>query len=169
MVRPQVFLDIKIDDCPPTRVTIELFYDHVPKTAENFRALCTGEKGNSENGTLLQYTGCFLDMIFPDYIIQGGDITHGRGNESIYGDKFDDENFLARHTGAGILSMANSGPNTNGSQFMISVVENTLLDGKHVVFGRVVEGMDFLMELNSLGTESGKPTAQCYIADSGQL
>ncbi|CAI4232900.1 unnamed protein product [Auanema sp. JU1783] len=91
-------------------------------------------------------------MIYPDYIIQGGDITLGRGNGSIYGDKFDDKNFLARHTGAGILSMANSGPNTNGSQFMISLTENTWFDGKHAVFGRVVEGMDLLMELNSVGT-----------------
>ena len=131
MVNPTVFFDITADDEPLGRVSFELFADKVPKTAENFRALSTGEKG-------LGYKGSSFYRIIPGFMCQGGDFTchNGTGGRSIYGEKSEDENFILKHTGPGILSMANAGPNTNSSQFPICPVKIEWLDGKHVVLGR---------------------------------
>ncbi|CAI5453631.1 unnamed protein product [Caenorhabditis angaria] len=171
MVRPRVFLDIKIGGKAAGRVTIELFNDVVPKTAENFRALCTGEKGVGQLGKPLHYKGTPFHRVIPNFMLQGGDFTNqnGTGGESIYGEKFADENFKEKHTGAGVLSMANAGPNTNGSQFFICTTETSWLNGKHVVFGKVVEGLDVVKAVEKEGSESGKTSAPCVIADCGQL
>ena len=171
MSRPRVFFDCTIGGQPAGRIVFELYSDIVPKTAENFRCLCTGEKGQGKSGKPLHYKGCKFHRIIPDFMIQGGDFTagNGTGGESIYGNKFQDENFKERHTGPGLLSMANAGPNTNGSQFFITTVECPWLDGKHVVFGKVVEGMDVVKALEKCGSRDGKTSKVCAIADCGQL
>ena len=171
MSRPRVFFDVTIGGAPAGRIVFELFSDIVPKTAENFRALCTGEKGNGRSGKPLHYKGCPFHRIIPQFMIQGGDFTrqNGTGGESIYGEKFADENFKEKHTGPGMLSMANAGPNTNGSQFFITTVACPWLDGKHVVFGKVVEGMDVVKKLEACGSQSGATSKKCAIADCGQL
>ena len=145
---PKVYMDIgKTMDrfkplVPMGRLEFELFADKCPKTAENFRALCTGEKGTGKKGKPLHYLNCLFHRIIPDFMAQGGDFTdyNGKGGESIYGPKFDDENFDLKHTERGQLSMANAGKNTNGSQFFITFGECPWLDGKHVVFGKLVAG-----------------------------
>lgn len=171
MVNPKVFFDITIGDKPAGRVVMELFADTVPKTAENFRALCTGEKGMGKSGKPLHYKGSSFHRVIPQFMLQGGDFTagNGTGGESIYGAKFADENFVHKHTGPGILSMANAGPNTNGSQFFICTVKTEWLDGKHVVFGKVVEGLNVVKAVEAVGSQSGRTMQKVTIADCGQL
>ena len=144
MANPQVFFDITIGGAPAGRVTFELFADVVPKTAENFRALCTGEKGMGRSGKPLHFKGSSFHRIIPNFMCQGGDFTRGNGTggESIYGEKFADENFKLKHSGPGTLSMANAGPGTNGSQFFITHSPQPHLNGKHTVFGKVVHGLE---------------------------
>ncbi|CEM16397.1 unnamed protein product [Vitrella brassicaformis CCMP3155] len=168
---PKVWFDISIGGRAMGRVTFLLYADVVPKTAENFRALCTGEKGKGQSQVPLHYKGSYFHRIIPHFMCQGGDFTEGdgRGGESIYGMKFADENFKIKHSKKGLLSMANAGPNTNGSQFFITVDETPWLDGKHVVFGEVTEGYDVVQQMERVGTRSGTPTQKVQIADCGQL
>merc|ERR1719191_1128762 len=171
-VTHKVFFDVKIGDEAPERVTIGLFGDVVPKTVANFVKLCTGDSDKkSSSGTPLAYKGSKFHRIIPNFMIQGGDFTRGdgTGGESIYGAKFADENFKLKHSGPGDLSMANAGPNTNGSQFFITTVKTSWLDGKHVVFGKIVEGMDVVTKVEAMGSSSGKPKQKVTIVDSGVL
>jgi len=161
--RPRVFLDVTADEMSLGRIILELRGDVVPRTAENFRALCAGEQG-------VGYKGSPMHRIIPGFMIQGGDFTKGDGSggRSIYGSDFEDENFGLRHTGPGTLSMANAGPNTNGSQFFICTAQTPFLDGKHVVFGSVVSGMDTVWAVEALGSPSGEPSKRVVIQDCGE-
>ncbi|XP_041910272.1 peptidyl-prolyl cis-trans isomerase A-like [Arvicola amphibius] len=165
MVNPTVFFDIAANGEPLGCVSFELFCrTKFPKTAENFRALSTGEKG-------FGYKGSSFHRIIPGFMCQGGDFTrhNGTGGRSIYGEKFEDENFILKHTGPGILSMANAGPNTNGSQFFICTTKTEWLDGKHVVFGKVKEGMNIVEAMERFGSRNGKTSKKITISDCGQL
>lgn len=168
---PRVFFDITIGDDAAGRIVFELRTDVVPETAENFRALCTGEKGTGQSGKPLHYKGSTFHRVIPDFMCQGGDFTNGNGTggESIYGAKFADENFQLKHTEPGLLSMANAGPGTNGSQFFITTTQTPWLDGKHVVFGSVVEGMDVVRAMEAQGSQNGRTRQRIMISDCGQL
>jgi peptidylprolyl isomerase len=174
MANPKVFFDMTIGGQPAGRVVYELYADTVPKTAENFRALCTGEKGMGQSGKPLHFKGSSFHRVIPGFMCQGGDFTRGNGTggESIYGAKFADESFAGKagkHTGSGCLSMANAGPNTNGSQFFVCTGNTPHLDGKHVVFGTTVEGYDTIKAIEKVGSQSGATSKPVVIAECGQL
>ena len=164
MARTRCYFDITIGGTPSGRITFELFDDVVPKTAENFKQLCTGQNGYG-------YAGSGFHRVIPQFMLQGGDFTNhnGTGGKSIYGNKFADENFKLKHTEPGLLSMANAGPNTNGSQFFITTVVTSWLDGKHVVFGKVTDGMPLVKKIEALGSQSGKLSTPVQIASAGVL
>ncbi|KAJ1915542.1 Peptidyl-prolyl cis-trans isomerase [Mycoemilia scoparia] len=166
MSNPRVYFKVAANGAPLGQITFELFKDTVPKTAENFRALCTGEKG-------FGYQNSTFHRVIPRFMLQGGDFTNhnGTGGKSIYGNKFEDENFSHKHTGPGLLSMANAGPNTNGSQFFVTTVPCPWLDGKHVVFGKVADqdSLAVVKKIESYGSETGATKQKLVITECGQL
>ncbi|KAF2485299.1 cyclophilin-like domain-containing protein [Neohortaea acidophila] len=170
--RSRVWFDIAIGGAPARKVVFELYNDIVPKTAENFRALCTGEKGTGTQGVPLSFKGSAFHRVIKNFMIQGGDFTagNGTGGESIYGEKFEDENFELKHEKPFLLSMANAGPATNGSQFFVTTVPTPHLDGKHVVFGEVLAGKSVVRQVeNTPVGANDKPEKECVIADCGEL
>lgn len=160
----KVYFVPQVDSTKLAPIKFELFDQVVPKTAENFRALCTGEKG-------FGFANSPFHRVIPQFMLQGGDITHGNGmgGKSIYGSKFEDENFQIKHDQPGLLSMANAGPNTNGSQFFITTVPCPWLDGHHVVFGKVIDGYDSVKKIEAYGTQSGKTRAKIIVAECGEI
>jgi peptidyl-prolyl isomerase D len=167
--KSNVFFDITIGGAPSGRIEFQLDDAVVPKTAENFRKLCTGEMGVGKSGKPLHYKGSMFHRCIPGFMLQGGDFTNfnGTGGESIYGRTFPDENFKTSHKDPFLLSMANAGANTNGSQFFITTVETKYLDGKHTVFGRVVNGKELVSKIEALPTRQDKPNKDVVIADCG--
>ena len=170
-VTEKVFFDITIDGEAAGRIVFGLFGNTVPKTAGNFAALTTGEAGVGNSGKPLYFKGSSFHRIIPGCMAQGGDFTNGNGTggESIYGSKFADENFTLKHSKPYLLSMANAGPNTNGSQFFITFAATSWLDGRHTVFGEVIEGVDVVLKLEKIGSGSGTTSKKAVIADSGKL
>ena len=168
---PFVFFDISIGGINKGKITFELFKDITPKTSENFRALCTGEKGKGISKKALHYKGSIFNRVIPGFMCQGGDITlgNGRGGESIYSKQFDDENFKMNHNKPFVLSMANRGPNTNSSQFFITFVPCPHLNYKHVVFGKVIEGFNVLKLIEDEGSMSGQTSQTIKIENSGEI
>ncbi|KAI9190862.1 cyclophilin-like domain-containing protein [Polychytrium aggregatum] len=160
----KVYFDIEIGGIMAGRIVMQLYSSICPKTTENFRALCTHAKGYG-------YKKSAFHRIIPQFMCQGGDFTrhNGTGGKSIYGEKFADENFKVKHTKAGLLSMANAGPNTNGSQFFITLERTPWLDGKHVVFGEVISGFDVVRKMEKAGSSSGATSKKVVIADCGEL
>ena len=169
---PRVFFEMEIGGKKAGKIVMELFQKVVPKTVENFRCLCTGEKGTGRSGTPLHFKDSSFHRVIPGFMCQGGDFTRGNGTggEAIYGDKFADEweNGYIKHTVSGLLSMANAGPNTNGSQFFLTTAVTSWLDGKHVVFGRVIEGMEVVKAIEAVGSGSGTCRQKVTIADCGE-
>jgi len=170
-VTHKCFFDMTLDGKEAGRIVFGLYGNTTPKTAENFRMLCTGEKGNGESGKPLHYAGSAFHRIIPGFMCQGGDFTKGDGTwgESIFGKKFPDENFKALHDREMLLSMANAGEDTNGSQFFITTVATAHLDNKHVVFGEVLEGKEVVTALELVGSPTGTPSSSVVIRDSGIL
>ncbi|CAM6129144.1 unnamed protein product [Calypogeia fissa] len=170
-LNPKVFMEVKIGGKVVGRMVMELYADTNPKTAENFRCLCTGERGLGQSGKPMHYKECLFHRIIPSFMCQGGDFVkgNGTGGESIYGHKFPDENFTRKHDKPGVLSMANSGPNTNGSQFFLCTVPTPWLDGKHVVFGQLIEGLEVMKEMEKMGTTRGETKKAVMISNCGQL
>merc|ERR1711887_291048 len=164
--RSKVYFDVSADGVPLGRINMELFNEVVPRTAENFRQIATGEAGFS-------YTGSKFHRVIPNFMLQGGDFERGdgTGGRSIYGEKFADENFDIKHTSPGLLSMANAGPDTNGSQFFITTVKTAWLDGKHVVFGRLADQESFkiVKQIEAMGSSSGKVSKEVVITNSGEI
>ena len=170
-VSEKVYFDITIDNEPAGRIVFGLFGNTVPKTVKNFATLCDGSAGVGNAGKPLHFQGSDFHRIIPGFMAQGGDFTNGNGTggESIYGNKFADENFTLKHTKPFLLSMANAGPNTNGSQFFITFKETPWLDGRHTVFGEVLEGQDVVNALEKIGSGSGSTSKTATIAASGKL
>eukprot|EP00667_Euglena_gracilis_P021927 EG_transcript_24192 len=171
--RDRCFLAISINGREVGAIEVQLYAAELPRTCENFRALCTGEKGAGRIWKKpLHYKGCAIHRVLPRFLIQGGDFSHGNGTggESIYGEAFEDEGFLHRHTRPGLLAMANTGPNTNGSQFFITLAPAPHLDGLHVIFGEVVQGMEIVRLIEQIETsDSGRPKMQVKISDCGMV
>jgi len=168
----RTYFDISIGGEAVGRVVFKLYTDIVPKTAENFRVLCTGEsEKKSSSGKDLSYAGTIFHRVIEGFMIQGGDFdnANGTGGESIYGAKFEDESFEVKHTKPGLLSMANAGPNTNGSQFFVTTVPTPHLDGKHVVFGEVLKGMGIVREIEAISTSDDTPVSPVKIEACGEL
>mmetsp|Transcript_77616 Transcript_77616/g.180009 ORF Transcript_77616/g.180009 Transcript_77616/m.180009 type:complete len:280 (+) Transcript_77616:46-885(+) len=166
----KAFFDITIGGEAAGRIVMGLYGNQTAKTVENFRALCTGEKGVGKSQKPLHFKGCKFHRIIPGFMCQGGDFTSGdgTGGESVYGEKFPDENFKIKHTKRGLLSMANAGRDTNNSQFFITVKETPHLDGKHVVFGEVLEGYtEVVQKMEAVGTSGGTPSKEVIVADCG--
>jgi len=175
MTSPEIttkcFFDVSIDGSPAGRIVIGLYGKTVPITVENFRALCTGEKGVGITGNPLHYRGSIFHRVIPQMMIQGGDITYfdGTGSESIYGTNFDDENFDVSHTKRGLLSMVSNDPHMNGSQFFITLAPYPPFDGKHVVFGEVIDGFEVLSRVETHGTPQGLVKMRVAIDQCGEL
>mmetsp|Transcript_46028 Transcript_46028/g.53109 ORF Transcript_46028/g.53109 Transcript_46028/m.53109 type:complete len:177 (-) Transcript_46028:42-572(-) len=168
---PKVFFDITVDGEDIGRIVFLLYYHAVPYTAENFRALCTGEYGTTEDGVEMHFRNSKFHRIIPKFMCQGGDITNhnGTGGISIYGKKFNDEGFYFSHNKKGLLTMSNMGPNSNSSQFMITMLPCPSLDGKQVVFGEICEGYDVVKKMEECGSRTGKVSQEIKIATCGQI